>query len=304
MVQGGGRKRIVEPLRRVTLWLIIALLLLPCGCIPLKQTRVAAVALTVKDVANAAAKQSDPSIIREGMPAYLMLMDGLIESYPENKELLTAACQAYSSYASSFLGDNERIKAVYLKAKIYGFRSLAPRGAFAEAASGSLEEFRNFLSGYGKSDVPALFWTASAWAGWIGADVGGVEAMADIPMLEATIRRVLELDESFNYGSPHLLMGSFLAAKPAVMGGDLKKAKWHFDRAFALGADHLLMSRVLYAQYYAKGMNDRPLFVGTLQGVLASPADTVPELTLTNVIAKQKARSLLEKTEEYFAETP
>jgi len=39
-------------------------------------------------------------MIREGMPAYLMLMDGMIEAWPDNEQLLIAAAQAYSSFAS------------------------------------------------------------------------------------------------------------------------------------------------------------------------------------------------------------
>lgn len=274
------------------------------GCAPFKPARVAAVALTVQDVAKAAAKQSDPYIVKEGSPAYLMLVDGLLEAYPNNEALLVAASQAYGSYASSFLADEERAKseATYRKAKLYGFRALSVSEGvdFEKAAAGNLDEFKDILKKFKKKDVPALFWTASAWASWISANISSVEAMADLPALEAVMNRVLELDDSFYYGSPHLLMGVFLAAKPPVMGGDLAKAKQHFDRAFALGGGKILMAKVLYAQYYARGMKDRALFTKTLKEVEDAPVGEVPELTLANVVAKEKAKRLLDKTEEYF----
>jgi hypothetical protein len=102
----------------------LILLLLSWGCAPLKPNRVAAVALTAEDVARAAAKQHDPTIIRAGSPAYLMLVDGLIEAYPNNSRLLVAGCKAYTSYASAFLEDEDQGKAspLYAKAKHYGFR--------------------------------------------------------------------------------------------------------------------------------------------------------------------------------------
>ena len=68
------------------LWLL-SFFLLCMACVPVKPARVAAVAYTAEDVARAAAKQSDPTIVRRGSPAYLMLIDGLIEAYPENKDL-------------------------------------------------------------------------------------------------------------------------------------------------------------------------------------------------------------------------
>ena len=295
---------VTKQLSRILLVSSVGFALLAGGCAPTKPARVAAVALTLKDVASAAARQSDPLIIKEGTPAYLMLLDGLIEAYPQNGELLVAACQAYASYAGSFLEDEggERASLLYRRARQYGFRALSRNGDFSKAASGSLDDLSVALAQLTKKDVPALFWTANAWAGWISGNIGSVEAMADLPALEATIKRTLELDGSYYSGGPHLLMGVLLAAKPAAIGGDLPGAKRHFDRAFSMGGERMLGARVLYAQYYARGAKDRELFQSTLKEVLAAPVDDPPEMTFGNVMAKEKARRLLEKTEEYFGE--
>ena len=90
----------------VFLW-SLSLLLVSGGCAPTKPTRVAAVAYTAEDVFLAASKQSDPTIVRAGTPAYLMLVDGLIEAYPDNSELLIAGCQAYTAYALSLIHISE-----------------------------------------------------------------------------------------------------------------------------------------------------------------------------------------------------
>ena len=66
-----------------SLWLFLA----SGGCAPTKPARVSAAAYTAEDVFIAASKQSDPTIVRAGTPAYLMLVDGLIEAYPDNSEL-------------------------------------------------------------------------------------------------------------------------------------------------------------------------------------------------------------------------
>ena len=276
------------------------------GCALLKPMRVAAAAHTLNDVATAAAKQSDLTIIRQGSPAYLMLIDGLIEAYPKNRDLLLAGCRAYSSYASTFeaTADPGEASTLYQKAKQYGFRALSHGVDFGKAAGGSLQHFKKVLNRYGKKDVPALFWTASAWASWISLNTDDVAALADMPMLEATMKRLLELDGAFYYGGPHLLMGVYLAAKPAALGGNLGQAKAQFQQAFALGSDKLLMAKVLYAKYYARKAGNRSLYVKTLQQVLAAPANAVPDLTLANTVAKKQARALLAKTEEYFATQP
>ena len=276
------------------------------GCLPMKQARVGAVALTVQDVGRAAARQTSPTIVQQGMPAYLMLLDGLIEAAPDNKELLIAGCQGYATYASSFLTDEQSKEAeiLYKKAKDYGFRALSSRGDFGRSVAGNVQEFDQFLEQYTRKDMPALFWTANAWAGWISTNISSVEAVADLPALEVLMKRLLELDDTYHFGGPHLLMGVYLAAKPPSLGGDLARSNEHFQKAFALGSDKTLAAKVLYAQYYARGAGNRDLFVKTLKEVQAASPDEVPDLTLSNVMAQEKAGRLLSKTEEYFEKTP
>ena len=274
----------------------------------MKSARVASVALTLEDVARAAARQSDPELVRAGSPAYLMLLDGLLDAYPENRRLHLAACQAYASYAAALPWKAEsaaRIQALYLKAREHGYRALPSGigGQFPSAAGGDIESFRELLGKLGAGEVPALFWTTAAWAGWIGASQGRPEALADLPALEAAIRRMLELDESFHFGGPHLLMAVYLSAKPPVSEKQLAQARAHFERTFQLGGDQVLSARVMYAEYYARGIRDRRLFESTLRGVLEAPDGQLPELTLSNALARDKARSLLERTDEYF-DTP
>jgi hypothetical protein len=276
------------------------------GCVPVKPARVAAVALTLQDVAQAAGKQADPTVVREGTPAYLMLVDGLIEAYPDNRELLLAGCKANASYASMFVADDrpKEAEALYRKARLYGFRALSEKGDFAQAAAGNLEDFKQFLLRYRKDDVPALFWTASAWAGWISSNLGNIEAVGDLPVFGATLDRVLELDASYSYGGPHLLKGVYFAVRAPVLGGGLVESRKQFDLAFSISGSKVLNGKVLFAQYYAVGIKDRLLFEGTLREVVAAPVDEIPELTLSNTLAKDKAKKLLEKTEEYFGNQP
>ena len=290
--------------KSLTLLCLLSLFLLSGGCFPTKSARVAAVAYTADDVRRAAFKQSDPTIVRAGTPAYLMLVDGLIEAYPDNIELLTVGCQSYTAYATSFIEDEDRnqASALYARGKDYGFRALSKKRDFRQAATGPVDDFVALLKQYKKQDVPALFWTASAWAKWISLNPDSIEALADMPMLEATMKRVIELDGAFYYGSPHLLLGVYLAVKPEIIGGNITKSKEHFDKAFSLGADKLLTAKVLYARYYAVRVRDRALFRNTLREVIAAPVESVPELTLSNALAQEKASKMLENADEYFVE--
>lgn len=71
-----------------------------------------------------------------------------------------------------------------------------------------------------------------------------------------------------------------------------------------MSGNQALAAKVLFAEYYAAGIKDRRLYETTLREVVNSPAAELPELTLSNTLAKEKAGRLLEKTEEYFGSRP
>jgi len=286
---------------RSPIFFCIGLLVFLSACLPNRKLTVGATATLLEEVAKASARQSDLRILREGMPAYLMLIDGMIQAWPDNDRLLIAGAQSYSSFASLFVEeqDKEYASSLYARGKQYALRSLEMRG-LKEPLQRPFDNFAQALKQLGKKDAPYLFWTATCWANWIRLNLDSIEAMSELPRVEWMMRRTLEIDEGFYYGGPHLFMGIWFASRPKIAGGDLKKAKEHFLKALDLGHGKFLMAYVYYAKYYARQTMDRELFVSTLQTVLETPAETLPELILANTVAKKEAKELLSRVGEYF----
>ncbi|HUL36112.1 MAG TPA: TRAP transporter TatT component family protein [Thermodesulfobacteriota bacterium] len=286
---------------RARVFFSLILLLMLCACLPNKKLTVAATATLMEEVAKASSRQSDFRTLRDGTPAYLMLIDGMIQAVPHNDRLLLAGAQSYSSFASLFSEDQnkEYPNLLYQKGKEYGLRSLEARG-FKDPLHRSFEDFKKGLKRLTKKDVPYLFWTATCWANWILFNLDSVEAISELPRVEWMMQRALELDEKFYYGGPHLFMGIWFASRPKIAGGDLNKAQEHFLRALDLGGGKLLMTYVYYAKYYARNKMDKALFVATLQKVLEAPSDASPDLVLANTVAKNEAKELLNRVAEYF----
>lgn len=277
------------------------LMFLPAACGTSKTMTVASTATLLEEVAKASYKQTDLRLIREGMPSYLMLIDGLVEAVPENKKLLITAAQSYASYASAFIQDEDKDYAVtlYAKARSYALRALEQNG-FENPVFREFDDFESGLQEMDKQDVAYLFWAASCWGSWIGVNRGSMEAMAELPRVVAMMKRVLALDEAFYYGGAHLFMGILEASKPRIAGGDLNLARDHFLKAIALGEGKFLMAKVYFADYYAKRAFDRELFMTTLEDVLKTPADIEVELTLLNSAAHNKARKMIAEADDYF----
>ena len=246
-------------------------------------------------------KNPDVDMVRDALPATLIQIDGFIETAP-NATLLLRASEAYFGYTFAFVQDIDKKRAsmLYLKAREYALRALIREGHSRELFSQGIAVFRESLNEFESDAVPALYWIANNWMAWISVNLDNPEVLLDIPKVEAMLLRIVELDESYYYGSAHAALGAYYASRSKVLGGDPEKARYHFERAFELSQSKLLFVHLLYAQYYAYQIQDRDLFVKTLTTVIAAPVNYFPEKNFTNEITKRKARVLLEEVDEYF----
>lgn len=281
--------------------ILIVVLVFPAACTVHKKMTVGAAASLVEDIVTAASKQRDLRVIREGLPAYLLLMDGMIEGWPENPRLLIAAAQAYATFATAFVDEADRAyrEVLLSKAKAYALEALRLEG-FEVPRSSPFATFESDLAATQAEDIPYLFWAATAWGNWIQLNIGSMEALAELPRVESMIKRVLHLDEEFYFGGAHLFLGVLQASRPKIAGGNLDEARQHFLKAREIGQGRFLMTEVYFAQFYARKAFDKDLYVATLRHVLEQPVDAVPELTLLNTVAQRKAAEMLKHADEIF----
>ncbi len=264
------------------------------GCTSLMRAGIGASGPFIEDMMDAANRSDDPDLMREGAPALLMLLDGLIASSPDSYDLLVLASKTYCGYALAFAEeeDPEWATRLYTKGRDYGMEALKLQKGFRR----TLEEGASFEEEAGRlrlSSIGAIFWTANSWAGLINLNLKDPMVLFDLPSVLALMNRVKELDHTYYYGGAHLFFGMYYASQPAMIGGGPAKAKPEFDALFTINGDRFLMGNVFYARYYATAALDRALFESELKKVLAAPPDALPDVRLINEIAKRKARKLL-----------
>ncbi len=246
-------------------------------------------------------KQTDLDLACEGAPAYLLMIDSLIASDPSSRNLLRTGSQAYSGYVAAIEEchlPEDRIATVAEKGRKYGMTLLAQ--LLPIAPDTDAEVFDKQVKKLRKSQVPDLFWGTLAWLNWIKVQKGSPESLADLGTVEKIMGRVLELDDTFQAGSPHLFFGAYYATKPQMFGGDPEKSAYHFSRALEISDRKFLLDQTTYAETLARQLFDRDLHDQLLKEVLDFPIDNAPQYALSNQIAKRKARRLLD--EDYFAE--
>lgn len=283
--------RNLRPLRFV-------LLLVPAvigGCASLAGHRMA------NTLSGAIANETDPELVRDGAPAYLLMVDGLIRDDPDDQKLLEGAARLDTLYATVFLHEPQRVLRLTEKALTYGQHALCLRIDTFCAAPLNYDPFIAGLNQADKEDVPALYAYAMSWSGWLQARAGDPMALAGLPKVIAMLERVVALDPDYEHGQPHLFLGILDSQLSPALGGRPEQGKEHFEKAVALSHGHDLLAKTEYARNYAKITFDRALYERLLNEVLAADP-VVPGYTLTNVLAQRQARELLQQADDYFGD--
>jgi len=297
-------------------WLNILLFCLAAGC-SIKTIAVRTTGEILKDGMGAFYEEDDLPLAEHALASNLKLIDALIKGDPDNSDLLLLASQAYGGYALGFLETkaetakledrledaekiNQRAAKFYLRAKNYALRCFDNSNPFVDLLkSGRVEDMKNYLNLFTDESVPYLFWLAYNWANWINLNLTSPQAISQLPKVVAIMEKVLEMDENYYYGGPHLFFGIY-QARPKYLGGVPKKAKEHFEKALEITKGKMLLAKVYYAKFYGVQHQQQELFVTLLKDVEAAPDDIFPEQNLTNQIAKKMARQMLKYQEDLF----
>lgn len=277
--------------------LALAMLLALAGCSGLVSRAGAGLG---EDLSRGILDQDDPATVADGLPAYLLLLDGLISGNPQGVDLLLSASRLYAAYAGSFVADPERRKRLALRADDYARRAVCARSPkLCAALDAPFEEFERALAGVKRPQLPLLHAWAAAQATVLQADASDWERIARLPQIEAAFLRVDALDPGFDSGSAAMYLGVLNCLRPESLGGNPARGVAWFAEAVARSDGRNQMARVLDAQYCARLTFDQARHDQLLTEVLAADPHA-PGLTLSNTLAQQQARLLLESGKDYF----
>lgn len=250
--------------------------------------------------------QKDIKLIEEGAPAFLLLIEGLIITYPNNKEILTLGIQTFSAYSSAFINeDKERQKIFQDKTKNWAIQLLRNYPLYRnyekiDDKSKKEIEFKKFLNSINKSDIKYIFWAANAWIMWIINNLQDLTALIELAEVKDIIGRIRDIDSEFYYGAPSLFYGVYYSAFPEDFGGNLTKAKEEFDKALQLSKDEFLTTKFFYAIFYLKALKDKDALISILNEIISVDIDKYPYTRLFNLVIQNQAKKILEDIDNFI----
>lgn len=254
---------------------------------------------------SAVTNSNDPATVRDGLPAYLLLIDGLVEGQvpgdKRNASLLFAAAELNGAYAGNFTGDDrERAKRLAAKALDYARRgTCAQDKALCAAIDKDVDTFTAAVAAAPKANINGHYALAAAWVGFLQANSEDWGAIADLPKVEALLGQVVATDPGHARGMPRVYLGVLNSLRPEALGGKPEVGRGHFEAAIAMSQGRNLYAKTLMAEYYARLLFDQELHDRLLSEVLAADPSE-PGFTLTNVLAQERAKVLVASGKDYF----
>jgi hypothetical protein len=276
---------------------LLILIGMTSGCASLMSSAATGLA---ENLSDAVLNQNDPETARSAIPAYMVLLDGILESNPDDPELLAAAATMYASYGAIFADEELRASRLTTRARSYALRAMC--SVYDEACGWpdlNYDDFVASVQGVPEKRAEILYAYGFASLAYLRAHGSDMSSLAELPEIEALFYHYLDIAADQVTPATHTYMGIMLTLRPPALGGKPEEAREHFERAIALTDGRDLSAKVEYARGYAKLLYDRELHDRLLSEVLAADPN-VHGLTLSNILAQDDAAVLMEEADDYF----
>ncbi len=254
-----------------------------------------------RNLKSAMLNHNDPQMVTEAIPAYLLLQESLLVSDPDNEDLLMSTANLYSSYSTlTDKLDSERKQRLSQKAFELSLHSAClHKQDFCALNEKNYDDFTQIVNQSDLADLDSLYGLGKGWANWVQANKADWNAVAQLAQVKYIMNYVISLKDDYKNGEAYLYMGVMESIIPPALGGKPEVAKHNFEKALQLSDNKNLMVHLLYARHYARMLFNRKLHDALLNTVINTPADQ-QGYTLSNTLAKQQAKKLLQSADDYF----
>jgi len=182
-----------------------------------------------KNLSSAVLNNDDIQTIADGLPAYLILIDSMLEDDPEDENMLKTSASLTNAYAGTFVTDLNRQKKLLAKALRLASKAMCLHNEQScNIQSQKYNQVQAIISNMDEDDIDMLYTLGVAWASWIQANTEDWNAIAQIAQVKLIMSKVLELNENHQHAGAHLYMVVLNSLLPPAMGGKPALGKQHF----------------------------------------------------------------------------
>ncbi len=267
---------------------------------------------TIEDMLALGFSHDDVPIVKSLLEADLILVETLSRNSPDNMKLLAITSKLYGYYSFGFIVVDEyedidpkdrkdrrlRSRKLYWRGINYGMQALKTNKKFKKALEKNVP-FKEALKYLSEKDLPAAYATALNMGFILISNLDIQKVLALASDYKDLTKWLIETDDTFEYGTAHVLLGVYYAIMPAAGGGGPEKARAEFEKSIMIEPDFFL-TRFFYARYYPTLVLEEEVFDQELQYIFNTPPGKLNSARALNEIAIIKAKSIQSNREFYF----
>ena len=182
----------------------------------------------------------------------MKLVEGLLETAPSDRDLLTVVSRGWAEFAFAFLEDDyeslpndsehaderarlsTRATALYDRAFTFAANLLEDDDRdIRRALAADVDTLRPHLDKLPKRAVPGLVFGGLAMASAINLNRSDPSRAVDLPKAMAMLERARSLEPSYYYGGAQMVLGLIYCAGPKAVGADPARGQQLFDESAA-----------------------------------------------------------------------
>ena len=316
---GGRIALIINPIIAQGIIAVCVIFISACSINQLAMKAVAD-ALTGGGSSDVFTGDSDPQLIGDALPFAIKIYEALLSENPSHQGLMLTTGSLFIMYANAFvqgpaemLATSEwkereermiRAKNLYVRGVDILYNALEAKYRGFKQAVSDLETLQVYLDRFKKDDVPLLYWAVAGGLASYSIDIFDFELNSRLPEWVAMIQRAYELDPDFEVATLDEFLILLYASLPEIMGGDMERAKFHFERAQEKTGGKSVSAYVSYAQSICIPAQDYDTYKDYLEKALEIDPDENIATRLVTIITQQKARWLLDNAWKSFSFLP
>ena len=235
-------------------------------------------------------QRSDPEMARVALALY----QKAFQAESANVEVGVSLARAHAFVGEYVESKPEVQDTLFLRGIEAGEKALALHPGFLSKYRRLKDETKT-LSVLNKDWVPAIYWTAVNLEKW-SATKSWVTRMGNKRRIEAYYLKVIELQDTYDYGGAYRFLGKVPARIPF---GSKSDSRSYFEKAIRISPNYFKNRRV-FAEVYAVSRNDRELYRQVLTTIVNGDPQALPEAYPENKFEQEIARDLLLRINERF----
>lgn len=255
--------------------------------------------------ANALLKKADEQIMQADDKKKVLELIGTYQSVldigPQNYEALWSLGRYCGLIGIAYADDIDEKRKYYSMAVDYSERGLRTNPEF-EAMIKSGRSTWDACCASTKREMAALFywWSGNAalWKECSGT-VKQIVGMGTLSRSKKIMARMMEIDPLWGGGHPYFAWAVYYSVMPRILGGDLEKAKWYFDKNLEAGSNWIYVKHGR-AVFYQTRVKNRQGFIDDLQWVIAQDPQKADSPYPANVYFQRTAKEMLANIDDYF----